>query len=864
MPRWLEALLARVLGVREADAVAGDLEELAARSPRGLRTLSTVVRGAAVVGRTILEGGKGTMAGGRWFDGMATDLRVALRQMGRERAATGAVVLAIALGVGATTAVFSVVDAALLRPLPLPDPQSLVVVRSYDTETGASGPVSPLDLADFRAGARRLDELAGWTPERYALTGEGTPEQILVQRFTPGLFDVLGVEAAMGRLPRPEAEEDRGTLALTWAFWTRRFGADPGIVGRTVRLDDAVYEVVGVLPEGLRFPDDPTVAAWMPLFRFPWEEQRWTRHTYTLGRLADGAGIEAVRDELAAVARRLAETHPRTNEGWSVEVVPAETLRGEGRAAGLVFGAVLLVLLIASLDVANLLLVRATERRAEWGLRRALGADRGRLVRGVLVDAGLHAVLGAALGWLLALGLVWVLPAVNPEALPSWHAVRLDGRVLAFTAALTVVVTLVTALAPALRVARGNGGGGHDLRSTGDRVSGRGRTVLSVVQVALAVVLTVGAGLLGTSLLALRGQDPGFRIRNLVTFTVELPTGRYPYEGGALADGFEAIRARVLALPGVDGAGWTTALPMDPGGTDYDIEFFPVDRPEAAAGAPPSADLRVVSPGYREVLDVPLLAGRGPSSDDGEDTAPVAVVNRVLAERWFPGEDPVGRELHLFEAQGTPWRIIGVVEGVRHRGLDAVSRPEIWVPARQMAHDAMTLVVRTGDDPASLVPALRAAVAEADPGVPLIDVATMEQRVDATVAPRRFGAFVGAGFAALGVVLALVGVQGTLAYTVSRRTKEIGVRMALGADRGRVLRGVLADGIRIVGVGTILGVLGALAGAGLLESMLFGVTPRDPATLALVVLLVGGVALVACWVPAARATRVDPLRALHQ
>lgn len=881
-PRWLLGLLSSFLESDDCQEVAGDLIELAQSRPPWQRSAWLFVsvvglrwrmwRHSRSMGAQVptASGGEARRAdrdlGGSLGRGLIHDLKVAFRGMRRAPSVSVAITLTLALAIGATTAIFSVVDAVLLKPLPLEKPDELVLVYGWDQGASARDLVSPLDLQDFQTATTNLSGLGGWTPERYAFTGSGEAEQLLIERYSPGLFEVLGTSAALGRIPSADREQDRGTLVLTHGFWTRRFGADPSVIGRTIQLDDQPYEVVGVLAAEFRFPDNDQVAGWMPLFRFSYEEQRWTRHTQVIGRLAPGGSIESAHAELSAVAARLAEDFPRTNEGWGVELVPASDLIGEHASLRLVFGAVALVLLIAAMNVANLFLVRSTERRSEWELRRALGAGRFQLARQMLIESGMHAALGATAGLIVAALALRALLSLNPGGLPQWNPVTLDGRVLLFTLAVTGSVALAAGVVPALGAGRASDPTDRGTRrgTRSAHSEGRERSMLSALQVAIAVALSVGAGLLGTSLLNLRAQDPGFRTSGLLTLTIELPTTRYSYEDGTLATGFERIREAVSSVPGVDQSGWVTALPMDPGGTDYDIDFMRVERPDLTPqDTPPTADLRVASAGYLETLEIPLIAGRAFSDDDREDTAPVVLINQTLLDEFFPGEDPVGQGLHLYSPDGPPWQIVGVVGSVKHRGLDDLGRPEIYAPLRQMTHDGMTLVARTRGESTELLPGIRAAIASVDPNVPLIDVATMDERVDATVAERRFGTLLLSSFAVLGLILALVGVQGTLAYSVTRRRREIGVRLAIGADRRDVIGSVLLRGARVTGAGLVLGLVAVFAAGSVVRPLLYGVSPADPVTLAIISALVAGVALVASLIPALRAARVDPAESLR-
>ncbi len=868
LPTWLTRWAERRFG-GEWEAILGDLIELsverAPRWPRGWIVMQMI----RLVGSEVRDPGPsvnargGTMTKNGW-SGWGLDLRLAVRSARRSPLVSLTIAGTLALAIGANAAVFSVVDAVVLRALPIPEPETVAAVFSRDLDAGVRDQVSPLDLADFRE-ASAFEELAGWTPERYALTGSGLPTQILAMRFTDGLFAILGTQPLFGRIPSPADPADAATVVLTHGFWAERFAADPSVVGRSITLDDAPYEVVGVMPDGFRFPDDDRVAVWMPLVRFPWEEARWTRHTDVIGRLAAGASLEQAHAELASIASALAESEPRTNEGWGVEVVHVDALRSTGTSLPLLLAVVGVVLLIACLNVANLMLSRTTARSAEWSIRGALGAGRGRLVRQLLVEASVYAVSGVAAGLALAhLGLEALL-ALDPDALPRWYPVGLDLRVVAFTVAVGCATTLLVGLWPAARASRGAAQSSRLARVAGNREAGRLRRTLSTVQVAFAVLLAASAGLLVSSLVRLQDEAPGYRIDGLLAATIDLPGSRYEYGSGRIEQAFDDIRSEVASLPGVVEAGWVTALPLDPGGTDYDIEFFVQDRPAPAAGEPPpTADFRVASEGYLEAMGISVLEGRTLLASDRPGAEPVALVNRALAEAYFGESGALDQSIRLYEASGEPYRVVGVVSDVRHRGLDDQGRPEIYVPYRWMAHDAMTLVVQTAGAPATVGGAVRDAVHRVDPDLPLIDMSTMQARVDATLGSRRFGTSVLLSFAVLGLVLALVGVNGTLSYAVQRRRREIGVRLALGESRGRIRGRVLRSGVVVIGLGSILGLLALIPVTRLYRSLLYGVGPTDPWTLVSVTLGVAVVGLLACLLPAVRASRLDPVVALRQ
>ncbi len=869
MPRGARWLVERAVGPDEAEDVLGDLLELAG-GRRGLgRRVWMLHQAVRLYVRSVTHGPRRVPRPGSAHgdSGWIGDLKFAVRSYARTPVLAGAILATLALGIGATTAIFSVVDAVLIRPLPFPDPDRLVLVWEREPHDGLLEPFSPPNLADARAAIAGLAGLGGWVHERYAMTGVGEPEQILAVRVTADFFPVLGAGAAHGRVFDPGTDADRATVVLAHGFWVRRFGADPNVVGRTLTLDDRSYQVVGVMPRSFSFPDDPEVAVWMPLVRFPWEEIRHTRNTRAIARLADGVSLASVRQEAEAVAVRLSEAHPDTNGGYGMVVQPASALAGDHRSLLMLLGAVALVLLIACANVANLLLARASDRERELAVRRSLGASRARILRQLMVESGVLAALGATLGLGVAWAGVRLLVSMEPGSLPSWNPVGLNAHVLGFALGVTIFVTVAAGFIPALRASRQgtlDGLHGGASRVGGDRSGRRTRSALSGFEVALAVVLLAGGGLLMASLVRLVGVDPGFRADGLLTATVELPETRYQYGSGEMERTFEGILAAVRGQPRIEEAGWVTTLPMNPVGTDYDIEFYLPETPDRTpVDAPVRADFRVASAGYFEALGVPLLRGRTISDEDRADARPVAVVNQTLADRFFPGEDPLGRRIQVYAPEGDGFEIAGVVGDVRHRGLDDQPRPEIYLPYRQMTHGEMTLVARYTGDMAVVVGGLRRAVAEVDPALPLIAVADVPTLLRDSMAERRFYMTLLVGFALVGLLLAAVGVYGTLSFAVNRRRHEIGIRMAIGAGRSQVVRMVVSQGLGIVAGGLAVGLLGAFFLTRTLRGLLFGVEPGDPATLGGVALVVASIALLACWLPAHRASRVEPTRALR-
>jgi putative ABC transport system permease protein len=794
------------------------------------------------------------------------DFRYATRTLRGSPLNTTVAVLALALGIGANTAIFSVVNAVLLRSLPFREPDRLVVLSSVRPESGARDDVSAADFEDWRASSRTFQTLAAWRFWGMALEGMGEPEELVSIRASANLFQLLGVAPAVGRGFRPEGDQpgrDR-VVVLSQGLWQRRFGGDPRIIGRSLTLDGEPYTVVGVMPAGFRFPDDDDVSLWLPLAFQDFETHSRSVRTFNvLGRLAPGATLAQARAEMEGLAVGLARRYPDTNAGWGAAVMPArEALVGRNRALVVLLGAVAFVLAIACANVASLLLARASRRRRELGIRTALGASRLRVVRQLLVESALLGFFGAVLGLVLA---TWGTPAITalaPEGLPQWNPVSLDATVLLFTLAVSLGAAVLAGVVPALQasapdpVASLREGG---TRLTAGSRAGRVQGGLIVAEVALALVLLVGAGLLLKSFVRLRNADPGFRMENVLVATIFLPSSRYP-EPSREALFFEELRERVRRLPGVISEGAVTALPMNPVGIDYDLPLEIEGRP-ATAGQEPRVDYRVATPVYFRTLGIPLLRGRDFSETDRPDRPGVMIVNRALARRFFPGEDPVGKRVRTPE--GGPLEIVGVVGDVRHRGLDVAPVPEMFVPFQQAPHGGMTLVARTRGDPLALSAAVKHEVYTLDPNQPITVLTTLDRVVSDTLAAPRFDAVLLGGFAALALALAVLGIYGMLSYAVSQRTQEIGVRMALGARRNEVVRLVMGRGMALAGAGVALGLAGALALTRVLRGLLHEVSPTDPTTLAATALLLVAVALPACWIPARRATGIDPLIALR-
>jgi putative ABC transport system permease protein len=772
---------------------------------------------------------------------------------------TVAAVLTIALGIGANTAVFTLVDTALLRPLPFPESDRLAVLwENHGGQGKEREKVSASNYLDWRRESRAFSELTAWIVWGLALTGSGEPEELTVVRASPNVFSLAGVAPALGRgfTPDEETSGRDNVVVLSHAFWTGRFGADPAVLGRTLILDGKPHQIIGVMPASFRFPNEAGVTMWLPL-GFT-ESELLTRNERVfnvIGRLAPGADLAGARAELATITQRLSAAHPETNRGWGATVLSAAEVAGAGsrRPLMLLLGAVGFVLLIACANVGHLFLVRAIDREREMALRVALGAKPGRLVRMLLLESALVVFLGAALGLAVA---SWSLPlvrALDPSLVPGWHDPAVDGRVLAFCVALLVSVTLACGLMPALRAS---------FRApAARRDSGGLRRGVIIAEVALSVVLLAGAGLLFRSLERLQSVDPGFDPEHVLAATIFLSGDKYNED--ALQSAFFATLVENLRrLPGVEAAGAVTTLPMNPVGIDYDLPFSAdAQKPDPSAERQ-EVDFRVVEGDYFRALGIPLLRGRTMDGRDRADAGRVAVVNESLARRYFGAADPVGRRVWVGGGLNQV-TIVGLVADIRHRGLAARPRPELYVPSAQYPHGGMTVVVRGTSDPATLTRALKEQVFALHPDQPITSLVTLPDLVSRSVAPRRVQLLLLGGFAALALVLAAVGVYGVVAYAVGRRTREIGIRIALGATESVVRRTVLVPGLGLAAIGVVLGSLGAWYVGRLLAGELYEVSPHDPRALITAAVVLLGVTWLACEIPARRATRTDPVNVLR-
>ncbi len=828
------------------------------------------------------------------MDTLLKDLRYGFRMLLKSPGFTGAAVLALALGIGANTAIFSVVDAVLLRPLPYPEADRLVLLWS-----GPQGQRSPSALPDYREWRDQnhlFEGISGFYYGDFNLSGQSQdPERVQGALTTTNFFSVLGVTPAMGRGFLPEEEQfGRHRVALlSYGLWQRRYAADPGIVGQTITCGGEAHTVVGVMPRDMPFLDNtPKVELWRPISFAPGDnmDSRNNHFVVLIGRLNHGVTVEQAQAEVSAIAANIRATFPG-NDGLEGSVaLLSEQLVGDVKTELLVLlGAVGFVLLVACVNVANLLLARAASREKELAVRASLGARRARLIRQLVLESVPLGLIGGGAGLLLATWGVDLLELTLPPTLPRYNAIGINSNVLLFTLGLALLTITIFGLVPAFQATRRDvrdalSDGGRSM-TTGRR-SSRLRSMLVAAELAISLVLLIGAGLMAKSFLNLRSVDAGFNPENVLTMRIPLPDAKYSVPATASSPSppalsfFEHLLQQVHALPGVESAGVSTMLPLGAGlgwGKFFSIEGRPTP---ASIAQVPSVRFVLISEEYLRAMGIPVHKGRAFTEHDTADSQPVAIINETIAHRFFPDEDPLGKTIWmgppeiLFppEAQTPENRfarrtIVGVVADVKGSSLDKATNAEVLVPYRQYNREGWTntlmLAVRTSGTPQGSLAAIRDVVRDLDREQPVTSVATMDERLSRALSAPRFSTMLLGLFALIGLVLAAVGIFGVMSYVVTQRTHEIGIRMALGASRGAVLALVVGQGIRLTLVGLGIGLAASVALTRLMASLLFGVSATDPMTFALISALLAVVALMACYLPARRATKVDPMVALR-
>jgi putative ABC transport system permease protein len=801
------------------------------------------------------------------------DLRYGLRMLWKNPGFTSVAVLALALGIGANSAIFSVVNTVLLQPLPYKSPAELIMLWENATHLGfPKNTPSPANFLDWARQSTVFTGMAAMAPKNFNLTGEGEPERLDGRRVSADLFDLLGVQPRLGRGFLPE-EDKPGThvVILSDGLWQRRFGSDPQIIGRALNLNGESYSVVGVMPPGVELPgfDNWKDQLWVPI-AFPGVEAqaRGNHYLEVIARMKPGITLKQARAEMDTIAARLSQQYPEENLRIGTVVNPLhEEIVGDIRPALLVLlGAVGFVLLIACANVANLLLARAAVRQKEIALRLALGASRSRLTRQFLTESVLLALLGASVGLMFAFAGLRILKTFIPDTISQAGSIGLDATALAFTALVAVVTGLIFGLAPAAQASnfslnetlkeggRDAGGGGKGVRLRG---------LLVIAEIAVSFVLLIGAGLLINSFIHLRNLDPGFRADHLLTAKIDLPELKYPDKEHRIPFLDEVLR-RVNALPGVQSAAIAGNLPFTYNGDSMYIAVEGIPDP------PPDQQMDVIyratGPGYFSTMGIPLVRGRDFTEQENTETGYTVVVSEKLAQHFWPNQDPIGKRLKPGSTTSdSPWReVIGVVKDVRQNDFLAAPKMQMYMSYRQLKFLAPNaLVVRTKVEPMSLATALGNAVWAVDKDQPVSNIDTMENIVAGAVARQRFSTMLLGIFAAVALLLAAVGIYGVMSYSVAQRTREIGIRMALGAQRGDVLKMTIKQGLKLVAMGVAIGLIAAFILTRVMASLLFGVSATDPVTFVSISLVLMSVAMLASYIPALRATKVDPMVALR-
>jgi putative ABC transport system permease protein len=814
--------------------------------------------------------------GGGIFETLAQDIRYGARMLAKHKAFTSVAVITLALGIGANTAIFSVVNELLLRPLPYRDADRIVTVWEVSPGGRHQNSTSRANFRAWRQQTTSFNYMSVFSDQRLNLTGTGDPEELSVQFTSPDFFKILGVDPILGRTFLPE--DDKGgqspVAVLSYGLWQRRFGGQANLVGQPITLNDTKFTVIGVMPPSFQFHfkqhsgTGRPAELWtiLPMPVGPGANERG-RFLGTVARLKDGVSVDQAGAELRTIHARLSDTEPQFNKNFSAEVLPLrEQFFGNvRRPLWLMLGAVGFVLLIACANVANLLLSLATSREKEIALRAALGARRTRIIRQLLTESLLLALLGSVLG----LGFAWLgikaLVAISPRDLVSLQTVGLNLTALAWTLGVSILTGIIFGLAPALHISRLNlndslkdGGKSESSQASGSR---RLRNALVVSEIALAVVLLASAGLLIRSFLRLQHVDRGFNTDNILTMVVRLPD-RYR-EDPQVINFFSQTLERVRQLPTVRSAGMVNFLPLY-GGMGSSTGFKILGQPEPPPGQGPSCDVRVVDGGYFGTMGIPLLRGRNFSDAEQREPKRVILINEALARQYFPNQDPLGQRLDVVMFDDpTPTEIIGIVGNVRYDTLIDEAPPAVYFSHSDLTYSFMTLVVRTDGDPTAIAPAIQREIRALDPNQPVSDVRTMNQVMSEWVARSRFNTLLLGLFAGLATLLAAVGIFGVMNYSVALRTRELGLRLAVGAQPRQVLLLVLRQGLLLTAVGVLLGLAAAIALTRLLSGLLFGVAAVDVTTFSSISLFLVIVSLLACYLPARRAMRIDPLSALR-
>jgi putative ABC transport system permease protein len=809
------------------------------------------------------------------MDELLQDLRYAVRGCLRAPGFTAIAVAALALGIGANTAIFTIVNAALIERLPFDDPSRVVVVWEENARRpGRANVVGPMNFLRWQERATSFEGMAGFVDTRTNLTGDGSPEELTIQNVTAGFWQVVGLRPAIGRSFSDAESVDRNAnvVLISHALWQRRFGGDPTIVGRTIQLNGAAMTVIGVMPSDVRLLMKSNslvgkpIDLWTPWVLPPNARDARGRYMSVVARLKSGVTLEQAQTEMQAIAAALTAELPEIDTGWTIRLLSIrQELSGEIRPALLMLaGAVAFVLFIACANVANLLLARGAARSREIAIRGALGAGRWRLMRQLLTETLLLGLLGGGAGLLIATWSLTALVAVSPVDLTLFGPVHLNYTALFFTAAVSLLTTVICGFAPALEGARADV---QESLKEGGRQIGQGvahhrlRQGFVVAEIALAVVLLVGAGLMLRSFATLRAVDLGIDTRNVLTARVALPARKYDTPEKRLQFFDNAVR-RIAALPGVQSSGVIGFLPFT--GLGAGTGFTIVGEPPPAAGQGPTTDVSVCDNGYFQTMRLPLARGRFFSPRELTTKSNVVIVNEALARRYFPGQDPLGKVLVIAMTDPlVPTEIVGVVANSKFSDIRVETRPTVYWPPPQLPYSAMTFTVRTAGDPMTFAPSVQREILAMDAEQPVSDVRAMDDWVARSLSRDRFSSALLVLFASLALLLAAIGIYGVMSYAVSQRTAEIGIRLALGAERADILRMIVAYAARLAVAGLGIGVVLSLALGTAVKSLLFETAAADPLTLAAVVIVLGAVALLASYLPAHRASRIGPTEALR-
>lgn len=798
---------------------------------------------------------------------LITDIRCSFRTLRKRPGFSVIVIVTLALGIGANTAIFSVVNGVLLQPLPYPNSDRLVALRDSNATRQPDSQVAPGNFIEWQKQTKAFSALEAYRTVSYNLTGEGTPERLLAGRVSVGMFKLLGTQPIVGRdfLTEEDQPGHEKVALISEGLWQRRFGSDYGVVGKTIRLSGEDFTVVGVMPSAFRLPDQRERELWTPIaFK---ESEKTLHHAHyidVIGRLKSDVSVEQARVDLNAIATRLAQAYPEANSGWSVRINPLlDFVVGDAKSIlWILFSAVGLVLLIACANVMNLSLARAVTRQREMAIRAALGAGRIRIVRQLVTESLILALVGGAVAWPLAnLGLRTLL-ALSPPDLPRIGAVSVDSHALFFTLGITLLTGIIFGLAPASELLKVDPN--TSLKDTGSEPNRSGLqrrigNLLIVSEVAIALVLLIGGGLLLRTVWRLRSVDPGFDYHNALAVTLQLSEKKYS-DDEKVADFSKELLQKTSALPGVEAVGIARILPII---HDLPAGLYIEGRLREPDNQLPQTNYSSVSPDYFKAMGIPLKTGRPFADRDTSKSPRVAIVSESFAKQFFPGESPLGKRINVTTGPEVFREIVGVVGDVKQKGLNRETLPHAYEPFAQAPSQFMTVVVRTSIDPNSMVSAIRSEVFEIDNELPLQSVRTLDRVIANSIGRQRFTSAVIAVFAGVALLMAIAGLYGVISYAVSQRTHELGIRIALGARVPDVLRLVLKQGMTYVMIGEALGLLGAFALTRLLSGLLFEITPTDALTFSAVTVLLSSVAFLACYIPARKATRVDPLTALR-